>query len=182
VATAVSDAPAGPSGPGARTGGPNTPRTGGGGPNSGADGAERLRRSRRRTPWYVFLPPAILALSLIATEVAQIALTKAVKKVPFEVRLPTELPSDAPLVRTFLDEPDSEQGFQAYQLNTWYRTPGDVADGGGRTIHVWQSNDKFLARRLRDPLQLAGTPETIAAQTWVERSRRTRSASTTASR
>lgn len=154
--------------------------------NSGApaDGSGRrpvtdeVIRRRRKVLRYVFIPPAILALSLVingakqasersnATEVARTALNKAIKKVPFEVRLPTELPSAAPLVRTYLDEPDSRQGFQAYQLNTWYRTPGDINDGGGRTIHVWQSNDKFLARRLRDPLELKGTPETIGGSTW----------------
>jgi hypothetical protein len=128
--------------------------------------------------WLVFLPPAILALSLIAnganqaqergdsTTLARKALVKAVKDVPFEVRLPKNLPFAAPLVRTFLDSPDSDQGFQAFQLNTWYTTPGRPELGGGKTLHVWQSNDKFLARKLRDPLALKGVSIPLAGEVW----------------
>jgi hypothetical protein len=128
--------------------------------------------------WLIFLPPAILALSLIAnganqanergnaTALAKKALAKAVKDVPFEVRLPKNLPFDAPLVRTFLDAPDSDQGFQAFQLNTWYTTPGLPEQGGGKTLHVWQSNDKFLARKLRDPLALKGESIPLEGEVW----------------
>ena len=128
--------------------------------------------------WLIFLPPAILALSLIAnganqanergnaTALAKKALAKAVKDVPFEVRLPKNLPFSAPLVRTFLDAPDSDQGFQAFQLNTWYTTPGLPEQGGGKTLHVWQSNDKFLARKLRDPLALKGESIPLAGEVW----------------
>ena len=136
------------------------------------------QRPRRSIAFYVFLPPALLALSLIvngawqarargnATVVAQKALTRAVKRVPFEVRLPKRLPGNAVMVRTFLDEPDSNQGFQAYQLNVWYRTINATIDGGGESIHVWQTNDKFLARRLQDPVQLKGIPITIGGEPW----------------
>lgn len=136
------------------------------------------RKPPRHIAFYVFLPPAILALSLIvngawqarsrgnATVVAEKALAQAVKRVPFEVRLPKSLPGNAVMVRVFLDEPDSDQGFQAYQLNVWYRTLDASIEGGGQSIHVWQTNDKFLARRLRDPLQLKGIPLTIAGEAW----------------
>ena len=152
--------------------------------SSGGSGRNRTtvspghRKPRRPIGIYVFLPPAILALSLIAngaiqsrsrgnaTAVAQKALTKAIKRVPFEVRLPTSLPSNSVMVRVFLDEPDSDQGFQAYQLNVWYRTLDASLAGGGESMHVWQTNDKFLARRLRDPMQLKGIPLTIGGQEW----------------
>jgi hypothetical protein len=123
-------------------------------------------------------PPAILALSLIAngakqsrdrgnaTVMAERALAKAFDKVPFKVRLPKPVPANAKIVRVFLDEPDSDRGFQAFQLNAWYTTGGLKAEGGGQTIHVWQSNDKFLSRRLRDPLQMVGEPVTIKGETW----------------
>ena len=136
------------------------------------------RKPRRHIAFYVFLPPAILALSLIgngawqarsrgnATEVAEKALAKAIKRVPFEVRLPSKLPGNAVMVRVFLDEPDSDQGFQAYQLNVWYRTLDATMEGGGEAMHIWQTNDKFLARRLRDPLQMKGEPVDIAGQSW----------------
>ena len=136
------------------------------------------RPKKNRMGLVVFLPPAILAGSLIvngavqasrrgdATVQAVRALRLATAKVPFQIRLPKTLPDDARMVRVVLDEPDSDQGFQAYQLNVWYRTPGTTAEGGGRTVHVWQSNDKFLARRLQDPLQMVGTPVSIANQTW----------------
>ena len=136
------------------------------------------KKPRRHIGIYVFLPPAILALSLIAngawqstsrgnaTVVAQKALARAIKRVPFEVRLPTSLPGNSVMVRVFLDEPDSGQGFQAYQLNVWYRTLDATIQGGGESMHVWQTNDKFLARRLRDPMQLKGIPLTIAGQPW----------------
>ena len=101
-----------------------------------------------------------------ATVVAQKALSKAFDKVPFKVRLPQPVPDDARMVRVYLDEPDSDRGFQAFQLNVWYTTPGLKDEGGGQTIHVWQSNDKFLNRRLRDPLQLVGTPVVIKGETW----------------
>jgi hypothetical protein len=138
------------------------------------------RKPRRHIAFYVFLPPALLAISLIAngawqarargnaTVVAEKALAVAVKKVPFEVRLPRQLPGNAIMVRTFLDEPDSDQGFQAYQLNVWYRTLDATIEGGGESIHVWQTNDKFLARRLQDPMQLKGIPLTIGGQSWRE--------------
>ena len=137
-----------------------------------------LAKRRSRVGLYVFLPPALLAGSLIAngaiqasqrgnaTVVAGRALTAAIAKLPFSVRLPEALPAGARMVRVVLDEPDSDQGFQAYQLNIWYRTPGEAARGGGRTIHVWQSNDKFLARRLRDPLQVVGKPVIIDTAQW----------------
>jgi hypothetical protein len=132
----------------------------------------------KRIALYVFLGPALLALSLIAngawqarsrgnaTVVAQKALARAIKKVPFEVRLPKTLPGNAVLVRVFLDEPDSDQGFQAYQLNVWYRTLDATVEGGGEAIHLWQTNDKFLARRLRDPVQWKGEPTTIGGEPW----------------
>ena len=136
------------------------------------------RYSSRRVGALLIAPPAILALSLIAngarqqqqrgdaTIMAERALTKAFTKVPFKVRLPETVPAGAKMVRVFLDEPDSRQGFQAFQLNVWYTTPGDPDVGGGRTIHIWQSNDKFLARRLRDPLAVVGEPETINGEVW----------------
>lgn len=140
--------------------------------------AKPVKKRRSRVGLYVFLPPALLAGSLIAngaiqaqqrgdaTVVAGKALTAAIAKVPFSVRLPDALPASARMVRVVLDEPDSDQGFQAYQLNIWYRTPGLAAKGGGRTIHVWQTNDKFLARRLRDPLQVVGKPVMIDTAEW----------------
>ncbi len=149
--------------------------------DSGADRATLgpgHKKPRRHIGIYVFLPPAILALSLIAngamqsrsrgnaTEVAQKALAKAIKRVPFQVRLPTTLPGNSVMVRVFLDEPDSDQGFQAYQLNVWYRTLDATITGGGESMHVWQTNDKFLARRLADPMQLKGIPLTIGGQSW----------------
>jgi hypothetical protein len=136
------------------------------------------KRKKNRFGLLVFLPPALLAGSLIvngavqasqrgdATVQAERALKIASRKVPFAIRLPETLPDNARMVRVVLDEPDSDQGFQAYQLNVWYRTPGTAAEGGGRSVHVWQSNDKFLARRLQDPLQMVGKPVTIANQTW----------------
>ncbi len=136
------------------------------------------KKQQRRVALFVFIPPAILALSLIANgarqasaragaqKVAEQALAKAIKKVPFEVRLPARLPKNAPIVRTYLNAPDSDQGFQAYQLNTWYRTPGTADTGGGKTIHVWQSNDKFLARRLQDPTALKGERIMINGEAW----------------
>jgi hypothetical protein len=123
-------------------------------------------------------PPAILALSLIAngakqsrdrgnaTQLAEKALASAFDKVPFKVRLPKPIPANAKMVRVYLDEPDSDRGFQAYQLNVWYTTTGLKTEGGGQTIHIWQSNDKFLSRRLRDPLQMVGKPETVKGETW----------------
>ena len=154
------------------------------GAHSSPEAPEKIFRSRVPkwhgipVTWLVFLPPAILALSLIAnganqarergnaTELAKSALVKAVKDVPFEVRLPQNLPFAAPLVRTFLDAPDSDQGFQAFQLNTWYTTPGKPELGGGKTLHVWQSNDKFLARKLRDPLALKGVSVPLSGEVW----------------
>lgn len=133
----------------------------------------------RRIGLFLLIPPAILALSLIAngarqasqrgsaTDQAQIALQKALKKIPFVARLPKDLPSDARMVRVVLDEPDSDQGFQAYQLNVWYRTKTSNNEPDAE-VHVWQSNDKFLARRLQDPMQMVGKPVVIGDQVWHE--------------
>ena len=33
-------------------------------------------------------------------------------------------------------------------------------------MHVWQTNDKFLSRRLQDPTQIVGEAETVAGQEW----------------
>jgi hypothetical protein len=140
-------------------------------------GREDQFKSRRVAKW-VLIAPAILALSLIgngawqashrgtAKTNADKALTEAYAKTPFTIRLPTSAPQNAAMVRVFLDEPDSRQGFQAYQLNVWYRTPGLASAGGGRGVHVWQSNDKFLARRLQDPLAVVGEAEEIGGATW----------------
>jgi hypothetical protein len=134
---------------------------------------------RRRAGWVVFAFPAILALSLIANGARQASergdasvkaqrdLTEAFAAIPFKIRLPKALPSTVPMVRVVLDKPDSKQGFQAYQLNVWYTVRGtNKNDKNGESVHVWQTNDKFLARRLRDPLQLVGVEETIGGQTW----------------
>ncbi len=145
---------------------------------SATPASPKPKPSSRRVGALLIAPPAILALSLIAngakqsrdrgnaTVVAQKALSKAFDKVPFKVRLPQPVPEGARMVRVYLDEPDSDRGFQAFQLNVWYTTPGLKDEGGGQTIHVWQSNDKFLNRRLRDPLQLVGTPVVIKGETW----------------
>ena len=132
---------------------------------------------RRRAGWIVFAFPAIMALSLIAngarqasvrgdaTQKAERDLKAAFADIPFKIRLPTVLPENAPIVRVVFDKPDSKQGFQAYQLNVWYTVRGSSPDSG-QSIHVWQTNDKFLARRLRDPLQLVGPQESINGDAW----------------
>lgn len=134
-------------------------------------------RLRRRAGWIVFAFPAFLALSLIANGARQASqrgdasakaqrdLREAFTDIPFKIRLPKTLPENAPMVRVVLDKPDSKQGFQAFQLNVWYTVRGSSPDAG-KSVHVWQTNDKFLARRLRDPLQLVGVEETIGGQTW----------------
>ena len=118
---------------------------------------------RRRAGIIVFAFPAILALSLIVNGARQASvrgdasvkaerdLREAFTDIPFKIRLPKVLPENAPMVRAVLDKPDSKQGFQAYQLNVWYTVRGSSPDSG-KSVHVWQTNDKFLARRLRDPL------------------------------
>lgn len=132
---------------------------------------------RRRAGIIVFAFPAILALSLIANGARQASvrgdasvkagrdLTQALADIPFKIRLPVVLPESAPMVRVVLDKPDSKQGFQAFQLNVWYTVRGSSPDAG-KSVHVWQTNDKFLARRLRDPLQLVGVEERIGGETW----------------
>jgi hypothetical protein len=150
-------------------------------PNQGSGknaGKPKRSLSPRKVGAMLIAPPAILSLSLIAngarqsrergnaTQVAERALKAAFEKVPFKVRLPKPIPENAKMVRVFLDEPDSDRGFQAFQLNVWYTTPGLKSEGGGQTIHIWQSNDKFLSRRLRDPLQMVGEPETLKGETW----------------
>lgn len=132
---------------------------------------------RRRAGIIVFAFPAILALSLIVNGARQASvrgdasvkaerdLREAFTDIPFKIRLPKVLPENAPMVRAVLDKPDSKQGFQAYQLNVWYTVRGSSPDSG-KSVHVWQTNDKFLARRLRDPLQLVGTEEMIGGETW----------------
>lgn len=158
----------------AANGNPSNPSSSPSG-GAAADGWGERKPSVAR---WVFIAPALLALTLIgngawqashrgsATKVAHKALVKAFDEVPFKVRLPATVPDAAEMVRVYLDEPDSEQGFQAYQLNVWYRTTGPIESGGGRSFHIWQSNDKFLARRLADPLAIVGVPETIAGQEW----------------
>ena len=142
------------------------------------DGEKSVGRFvRRHAGWVVFAFPAILALSLIANGARQASergdasqkaardLKSAFADIPFKVRLPATLPENAPMVRVVFDKPDSKQGFQAYQLNVWYTVRGSAVDAG-QSIHVWQTNDKFLARRLRDPLQLVGKEETIGGSAW----------------
>ena len=130
----------------------------------------------KRAGLYAFLPPAVLALSLVAQGVLKAngrngndaqrvstdELREALPKVPYTVRLPTTL-ANGPLVRTFLDEPDSDQGFQVYTLNTWYQAPSGAQ---GQAVHLWQSNDNFLARELRDPTRGPGVVENIAGLEW----------------
>lgn len=127
---------------------------------------------------FAFLPPAILAGGLIvsgvirassrqgngATPIAEKQLAKDLKKTPFTVQLPKSLPRNAQLIRTFLDEPDVDKGYQAYALNTWYSVPDPK--GPGKTIHVWQTNDNFLARKLQDPLNRKGIEEQVAGAGW----------------
>ena len=144
----------------------------------GTTGAQGQAHHDKKVARWVFLAPALLAFSLIANgawqashrgtanHVSGDALAEAYVKAPFTIRLPTTAPQNAQITRVFLDEPDSRQGFQAYQLNVWYRTPGQTAAGGGRAVHIWQSNDKFLARRLADPLQAVGVKETIGGAAW----------------
>ena len=118
------------------------------------------RPKKNRVGLLVFLPPAILAGSLIAngavqasrrgdaTVQAERALKLASVKVPFHIRLPNTLPDNAKMVRVVLDEPDSNQGFQAYQLNVWYRTPGTCR---------WTARRGRCVRRLRPLCLVCGT-------------------------
>ena len=99
-----------------------------------------------------------------AGPIAQSQLAKDLVSTPFTVRLPKVLPDDAKLIRVFLDKPDVNKGFQAYALNTWYSATDPK--GPGRVIHVWQTNDNFLARSLQDPTQRKGAEETVAGATW----------------
>ena len=135
-------------------------------------------RWRRAAGPLAFAPPALLAFGLIANgaiqasgrrgnEASKIALAqlpKDLRATPFTVRLPTRLPGNARLIRTFLDKPDAKKGFQTYAFNTWYSTADDKQQG--RVIHIWQTNDNFLARELNDPTKLKGTPEMIGTATW----------------
>lgn len=138
------------------------------------------RSGRARTGLYVFLAPALLTVALIgvslwnardrsgneATRLATVDLQEALLTVPFAPRLPQTLPGNARLVRAFLDEPDSDQGFQAYQLSAWYRSSQRSGRADGVSVHLWQTNDNFLARELRDPTKLGGAKETVAGQRW----------------
>lgn len=93
------------------------------------------------------------------------ALGEAMRDVPFTVRLPVRLPDDAKLVRVFLDKPDYKQGFQTYTLNTYYSVPGRGGTAG-HSVHVWQTNDPFLARSPGGDPTTRGVPERIAGRTW----------------
>ena len=135
-------------------------------------------RPRKFAGFFAFLPPALLALGLVvngavrasnrhgneATSIASAQLKKDLATVPFTVRLPKVLPANAPLIRVFLDKPDYSKGYQAFALNTWYSV-GDPT-GPGRVIHVWQTNDNFLARSLQDPTQRKGAEEHVAGGAW----------------
>ena len=139
---------------------------------------ERTMTTNKRAGFYAFLPAALLAGGLIvsgvvrasgrdgngATAVAEKQLAKDLVKTPFVVQLPRTLPRNAQLIRTFLDEPDVSKGYQAYAINTWYSVPDPK--GPGKTIHVWQTNDNFLARKLQDPLERKGAEEQVAGAGW----------------
>lgn len=137
-------------------------------------------RLRKWAGVLVFALPAVSALAAIAygtvrannrtgneaVQIAERALDGAINAVPFSVRLPAVLPNDARLVRVFLDRPDEKRGLQVYTLNTWYTAPVKDRDGGGRTIHVWQTNDPFLARNIDDPTKRPGAAETVGGRVW----------------
>jgi hypothetical protein len=136
----------------------------------------------RSSPWagvLVFALFAAFAVTMIVPAVirsrgrtgndaqylASRSLARALPDIPFTVRLPEELPADAKLVRVFLDKPDYQRGYQAYTLNTYYSVPG-TGEKAGHSVHVWQTNDPFLARNpIGDPTT-RGVPERIAGQDW----------------
>lgn len=144
--------------------------------------APRSRATVHHSPWVgviVFSMFAAFAATMIvpavlrsqgrdgneAQELASKALATAIHDVPFLVTLPESLPGGAKLVRVFLDKPDYEQGFQVFTLNTYYAAPGEGTTAS-RSIHVWQTNDPFLARNPGGDPTTRGVPETIAGRTW----------------
>ncbi len=143
-------------------------------------GAEQQRAARRRVTKRTRLAGAAIfgvtaALTMVGVIVAamesrqrenpyieaQQGLDAALRKVPFEVRLPEELPLGKRLVRTYLKEPGVDEG-TVFQLSTWYIRPGVDT----MAIQVWQTNEGYLKRRALDPTQLPGREVVVAEESW----------------
>jgi hypothetical protein len=92
---------------------------------------------------------------------AQQGLDDALRKVPFDVRLPETLPLGKRLVRTYLKEPDVDEG-TVFQMSTWYIRPGVDT----MAIQVWQTNEGYLKRRALDPTQRPGREVVVAERSW----------------
>lgn len=92
---------------------------------------------------------------------AQQGLDDALRKVPFDVRLPETLPMGKRLVRTYLKEPDVDEG-TVFQMSTWYIRPGVDT----MAIQVWQTNEGYLKRRALDPTQRPGREVVVDERSW----------------
>jgi hypothetical protein len=94
-------------------------------------------------------------------EIAQTELAEALPKLAFATHLPETLPEGTRLLRTYLKEPDVDEG-TVYQLTTWYTTsrPGD------RATQVWQTNEAYLKRRALDPSEQPGREVVVSEESW----------------
>jgi hypothetical protein len=88
-------------------------------------------------------------------------LDDALRKVPFDLRLPSTLPAGERHLRTYLKEPGVDEG-TVFQLSTWYIRPG--ADT--TATQIWQTNEGYLKRRALDPTQQDGREVVVNKQSW----------------
>ncbi len=107
-----------------------------------------------------------------ATERAEAQLAAAVIDIPFVVRQPVFRVGGPVLVNAVHEQPrkrsvDAEVE-DWHKLTTWWNVPGVTSSGGGQTIKVWQTNDTFIGREVRDdPTRFGGVVEVIDGAEWV---------------
>jgi hypothetical protein len=106
---------------------------------------------------------------------SQQALDKALKNIPFIVRLPEPVPGGAKLVGVIVQEPDRKRGPSIYALETTYTVVNDKLDDklsagqAARYFKVWQTNDVYIRKTALDPLGQRLNPLKIGSVTWFRR-------------
>lgn len=150
---------------------------------SAAQGSNRRSKPNgwgKRAGLLAFLLPAIISLAMVGQGVyrsgqradvfteARNDLAAGLAKLPFEARLPSQVPSGARLVRVIMDEPDEKRGPSIYAMDITYTVPGEGPEAG-KYIRVWQTNDVYLKKRLVDPTLDQGDAQTVAGQRWFKR-------------
>lgn len=78
---------------------------------------------------------------------------------PYRIRQPSSLPAGTTLTHVSWIDPEQVKDRTVFSVDLWYVTKE------GTSIHLWETNNPFLANTFKDP-SVNGTPDQLAGGEW----------------